>query len=334
MDGIDIQSTSRRGAIAATLALGAGLQLRVLAQGTAQPRVIVLWVGNEATVKAYEEAVLAGLADRGYAQGKNVQVEFRYGRGDPARIREQVDEMVGLKPEVMVTIEQPAVLMQTKTKTIPIVLLSAPDPVAAGLAKSLSRPDSNVTGMWGNQALVLARQFDLLKEILPKISRITILNDATIPGPQRLEQATREAGSAKGVEVTAVYLKGRDDLDRAISEVGSQRPDAMIVAGTGLTAQLRRQIGDAALRLRIPASMPQPEFAISANGLLAYAGNLAAAMRYAMKFVDQILKGTNPGEIPIELFPKFDLIVNLKTAKELGIAIPQSILARTDRLIE
>lgn len=298
----------------------------------ATPRVAVLWFGTKESVKALEEGFLAGFADYGYEQGRNIQVDIRYGMSDRARIEALVDEIVATKPDVIAAPEQNAGLFYAKTKTIPIVHLSGVDPVKRGLVKSLSRPETNVTGIMN--PIILPNQLDLLKEIVPGISRITLLNDSTAPGVSDREQVLRDRAREQNVAVEVAYLKGRDDLERAMSEVASQRPEGLIAPASGLVWQLRREIADAALHLRLPSVVPIIPYVSEAGGLAASSWDFTAQFRYVVKFIDRILKGEKPGEIPIETASKLLVAVNQKTARALGITIPEAVLKRASKVVD
>jgi putative ABC transport system substrate-binding protein len=294
-----------------------------------------LWFTSEASAKPFVEAFLAGLLDRGYVPGRNVVLDMRYAHGDSARLPALADELIALNPEVLVGIELVAIVLRTKTSTIPIVLPVSTDPVAAGLVLSLARPGTNVTGMTASLDQVVAKHIELLTEILPKISRVGLLNDPLAPAAPRFEQYARTAAAAKGLKLIVAGASDSEGVRQAFATLERERAEGIVVATTGRASQHREEIIGHARRLRLPCISALPAAAwAEAGGFATYGPNTLASFRYSANYVDRILKGAKPTELPVEQSAKFEFVINLKTAREIGVTIPPSILLRADRVIE
>jgi putative ABC transport system substrate-binding protein len=298
-------------------------------------RVAMLWGGTESSATPYRQAVLAGLQEFGYVAGRNLDLHDRYGNGDASRFPALVDELIALQPDVMAASSQPGALaMKAKTATLPIVFLFAADPVAAGLVQNLARPGTNATGLSNAASLEFPKRVELLVEAAPRISRLVFLLDDTDPGQRRtLEPIIRAAAEAKGLKFGAVGLRSREDLGRAFAEIEKQRPGGLLVSGNPLMILLQREIVAEVRRVRLPAISNQAGIA-DAGLLMTFGVNVIEGFRYSTKYIDRILKGAKPADLPVEQFPKYELVVNLRTARELDLKIPQSILVRADRVIE
>jgi putative ABC transport system substrate-binding protein len=325
----------RRALLQWATAIVASPQL-TLAQAQRQFRVGILWATDEAAVKEPGGAFLAGLRELGYVPGKNLVVDVRYARGDMSRLSALAEELIALKPDVLVGIESVAVVIRSKTTTIPIVLLASPDPVAAGLVHSASRPGTNVTGNAFRQDELIAKQIELLTEVVPGMSHIALLNYAAAAGELggssvRYEVFARKAAAEKGLKLTVV---DPSNLQHAFAALEQAKPQGLVVAAGGFVYQFRQEIIDAARRLRLPSISSLPPGWVQAGALLNYGPDFLKHYRYAARFVDRILRGANPAEMPIEYPAVFELAVNLKTAREIGIRIPPSIMLRADRVIE
>lgn len=311
----------------------------VLAQARKPFRIGILWAADEAAVKAPGGAFLAGLRDFGYVPGKNVVVDVRHARGDYSRMPALAAELIALRPDVLVAIESVAVVIRSKTTTIPIVLLAGPDPVAAGLVKSVARPGTNVTGNAFRQDELILKQVELLTEVVPGMAHIAFLNHAPSPeervtGNVLYEAFAKKAAAEKGLRLTIAAARDPAGLRQAFAALEQARPQGLVVASAGFLYQFRQEVVDSARRLHLPSISAFPPGWLEAGGLLNYGPDFLKYYRYAARFVDQILKGANPAEVPIEYPRAFELTVNLKTAREIGITIPRSIVARADRVIE
>jgi len=307
----------------------------VIAQTAKRFRVACLWFTSEASAKPFVEAFLAGLLDLGYVPGRSLVLDMRYAHGDSSRLPALADELIALKPDVLVGIELAAIVMRTKTTAIPIVLPTSTDPVAAGLVQSLARPGTNVTGMTASLDQVVAKHIELLTEIIPKISRVALLNDPLAPAAPRFEQYARTAAAAKGLKLIVAGASDAEGVRQAFATLERERAEGIVVATTGRASQHREEIIGHARRLRLPCISALPAAAwAEAGGLATYGPNTLASFRYSATFVDRILKGAKPTELPVEQSAKFEFVINLKTAREIGVTIPPSILLRADRVIE
>jgi ABC-type uncharacterized transport system substrate-binding protein len=274
------------------------------------------------------------LRELGWIEGKNVTFERRYAENRLERLPELAAELVRLNVDVIVTVGTlaPTAAKQATTK-IPIVMAAAGDPVASGLVLSLARPGGNVTGMSLMAPDLGAKRLELLKEMLPRLSSVAVLWNAANPYAALVFKETQAAGPALGIEVQSLGVRRLDDFNGAFDTARRQRPDALITVEDPLTGTHRKLIADFAAGQQLPALYGVREFVI-VGGLMSYGANLADLSRHAASYVDKIFKGANPAELPVQQPTKFDLVINLKTAKALGIEIPPTLLARADEVIE
>jgi len=273
-----------------------------------------------------------GLRELGHVEGKNVVFEYRWAEGKPERFAEMAADLVRQKVDVIVASSQaPALAAKRATKTIPIVMVNATDPVEVGLVASLARPGGNVTGL--SQQLtpeIRAKQVQLLKEALPKVSRVAVLHSpATTVGLGEYEAA----GRAFELRVQSVEIRGADDLGRAFTAMARDRVDALLVPGDILLFTERQRVAALAREHRLPGMYSLREFT-EAGGLMSYSARISEQFRRAAVYVDKILRGASPATLPVESPSQYELVINLKTAKALGLTIPQSLLVRADQLIE
>jgi putative tryptophan/tyrosine transport system substrate-binding protein len=279
------------------------------------------------------EAFLEGLRALGYVEGVvAVEAKFAHGRTDqlPALAR----ELLATKPEVIVTIGTIATeAAKAATTTIPIVIALAGDPVEAQLVKSLAKPGGNVTGLSLATPELAGKRLELLKEILPKLTRLAVLGPLSQP-VRRLEvRRTQEAARALGVTTSLVEFSRGEELDRALAELPRHRPDALLVLSGALTSTHRARIIAFASKHRLPIASSTREW-VMGGALMNYAPSSTDSCRRAATYVDKILKGAKPADLPVEQPTKFELVINLKTARALGLTIPQSLLQRADQVIE
>jgi putative tryptophan/tyrosine transport system substrate-binding protein len=285
-----------------------------------------------------QEAFRQGLRDLGYVEGRNVVIETRDAEGKPERLPALAAELIALKVDVIVTGggTPPALAAKQATKTIPIVFASAPDPVTDGLVTSLARPGGNVTGSSNLNPELVGKCLEQLTQAVPGVSRVAVLWQ---PGfmdertDRDMLKAADIAARALGVRLEIVEARGPTDIDRAFSKVTRARAGALTVLPSAMLFTERRRLVDLAAKNRLPAVYVQREF-VEAGGLMAYGPNLADLFRRAATYVDKILKGAKPGDLPVEQPTKFDLVINLKTAKALGLTIPPSLLGRADEVIQ
>jgi len=281
-------------------------------------------------IKAFEE----GLRNLGYVVGQNVVIEYRFAEAKLERLPGLAADLVRLNVDVIVTgINSNTVAAKQATATIPIVMANSIDPVGAGFVASLARPGGNITG--GTQDTgdeIFGKRLELLKDILPRLSRVGVLWNPTFAPNQGRWKATAGAAGKLGLALLSAEMRGPDDLERAFASITKERAGGLLVMGDGVLFTYRGQIGSMAIRNRLPAISTVREYA-EAGLLLTYGPSLPDLWRRAAVFVDKILKGTKPGDLPVEQPTKFELVVNLKTAKALGLTIPRSVLGRADEVI-
>jgi putative ABC transport system substrate-binding protein len=280
------------------------------------------------------EAFRQGLRELGYIEGKNIIIEWRSSEGKPERRSEIAAELVHLKEDVIVS-AGPTVTRALKeaTSTIPIIMAQDPDPVGSGFVASLARPGGNITGLASLSSENSGKQLELLKEIVPRLSRVAVIGNSTNPGDaQALRETVLAAGS---FEVYLRYLDVLDpkDIETVFQAAAKGRADAVLVLGNPILNAHRKQIVDLAIRHRLPVIYSRPEY-IESGGLMYYGTSYNDLLRRAASYVDKILKGAKPADLPVEQPKKFEFIVNLKTAKQIGLTIPPNVLARADKVIK
>ncbi len=298
------------------------------------PRIGFLTNNSSTGLAAADEAFRQGLRALGYVEGKSLVIEYRYGEGKVGRLAEMAAELVRLKVDVIVT-GGPTSTRTAKqaTSTIPIVMASDPDPVANGFVASLARPGGNITGLATLSPELSGKRLELLKEILSKLSRVAVLGTSTTPGTaQELKEAELAAG-AFGVKLQHLDVVSPKDIETAFRAASTGHADAVLVLNSAILLSQRRQLVDLAVKSRLPAIYNVPEF-VEDGGLMSYGVSFIDLHRRAAIYVDKILKGAKPAELPVEQPTKFELIINLKAAKQIGLTIPPSVLARADKVIK
>jgi putative ABC transport system substrate-binding protein len=276
-----------------------------------------------------------GLRDLGYVEGRNILLQQRWGEGRPERIPEIMDSLVRLNVDVIVVPINPIVADATRaTTTIPIVMLYAVDPVGAGFVASLAKPGGNVTGLtMGQGPETFAKNVQLLKEASPHISSVVLVVNPDAPNIDAYLSAIEDVARPLGVMLQRQSLRAIGEIEKALGAIRVDTRTALLVFPDASTYAGRGQIAQWALRNRVPASASFPDFAQS-GGLMAYGANLLDLSRRAAYYIHRILQGAKPSDLPVEQPTKFDLVINLKTAKILGVTIPTSVLARADEVIE
>jgi putative ABC transport system substrate-binding protein len=270
----------------------------------------------------------------GWIEGKDITFEWRYAENRLERLPDLAEELVRLKPDVISASGRLAPLaLKRVTTTIPIVLLSAGSPVQSGLVESLARPGGNITGLTINSPDLAGKRLQLLREILPSISRVAVVWNAANPDPAIVLNETKEAALTLGIEILSVDVHSPADVASALESATRRRPDALLTIDDPLTLGERNYIVEFASRNRLPAMFGLRQFA-DAGGLIAYAASLADLLRRAAGYVDKILRGAKPGDLPVEQPTQYELVINLKTANALGLTIPQSLLLRADEVIQ
>ena len=307
------------------------------AQQAAKVARIGYLAGNLAAGPHLQEAFRRGLRDLGYVEGRNVVIEYRDAEGKFERLPALAAELVALKVDVIMASAAPqALAAKQATTTLPIVFGAAPDPVETGLVTSLARPGGNVTGLSMLTPELVGKRLELLTQAVSGVSRVAVLWQPGVPGERTDEDMVKEAEAAAralGVQPQFVEARGPADFDRAFSDMTTARAGALIVVGSSMFFIERRRLVDLAAKNRLPAVYPLREY-VDAGGLLVYGPKLADLYRRAATYVDKILKGTKPGDLPVEQPTKFELVFNLKTAKALGLEVPPLLIAQADEVIE
>jgi putative tryptophan/tyrosine transport system substrate-binding protein len=281
------------------------------------------------------QTFLDGLHELGYVEGKNLVIEYRWAEGHYERLPGLAAELVRLPVDVIVTVGDPVVFAAKQaTSTIPIVMTSVGDPVARGFIFSLARPGGNVTGVSNFAVTLMGKWLELLKEILPTLSQVAVLRNAANPTHPLFWMEAQGAAPRLGLKLQDVEVRSSDDLDEAFGSVVRARSGAVVVVPDPfLAGGARKRIAELAMRNGIPTMCTFRE-QVEAGGLLSYGPDNSANSRRAAGYVDKILRGAKPADLPVEQPTKFELFINLKTAKALGITIPQSVLLRADEVIE
>jgi putative ABC transport system substrate-binding protein len=275
-----------------------------------------------------------GMSEHGWVEGQNVVLEYRTGRGDRERLASLAQQLVLLKPAVILTGGSPATLaVKRATTTIPIVMVGVGDPVRYGLVASLTQPEANLTGLSFLANDLSVKALELVREVLPAARRVVALGNPSNPGAPSLQEDLQAAGPKLGLSIQFEATTTDHDLDRQLKALEREPPDALFIVPNGFLIAARQRILDSAAANRVPALSINPLFAAS-GALMTYSPNFPQLLRRAAWFADRVLRGASPRELPVEQPTKFDLIVNRKTAKALGLQIPQSILLRADRMIE
>jgi putative ABC transport system substrate-binding protein len=319
--------TSLAGAVAAPLAAEAQTALRIYRVGVLEVRAVA---SNATNLAAFRQ----GLRELGHVEGQNLLIEYRSADGWPERFPELARELVRLKVDIIVTRGTPAALAtKTATATIPIVMASSGDPVGTGIIASVGRPGGNVTGLSAFATEIQGKLLQVLKEIVPHIARVAFLFNMSNPVAQAQWKEAEPAARSVGLQPHLVDVRTARDLEPALDAVVKQRAGAVIVAIDALTQAHERPIAEALIARHLPAICREREF-VDAGGLMSYGVHYADLYRRAAVYVDKILKGARPADLPVEQPTKFELVISLKTAKALGLTIPPSLLARADQVIE
>ncbi len=298
------------------------------------PRIAILSIGRPGPSETID-ALRQGLRDLGYIEGQNIIIEYRFAERKYDRFPRLAAELVSLNPDVIITSTTPGVRAAKKaTTSIPIVVGSAGRLVKQGFIKSLARPGGNITGLtFHSRRARMSKQLEVLKEAVPKISHVALLVNPANPVWAGIPGDLKDASRALGIRLQRVEARGVDEFEAAFSVMAKSGANALLMANEAILNQNRERITELALKGRLPSISHRKHFA-EVGGLLAYGSSLADMWRRAATHVDKILKGAKPGDIPVERPVKFNLVVNLKTAKQLGITIPPSILYRADKVIK
>jgi ABC-type uncharacterized transport system substrate-binding protein len=321
----------------AVLMLGLALALLAAPLATQAQQAGKVWRIGFISVthrKGPEEAFFQGLRELGYAEGQNLVVERRYSEGRAERFAEFAAELVRLHLDIIIVTTTPAALaVKNATKTIPIVQPNSIDPVGAGLGASLARPGGNFTGTTQQAPDIAAKRLQLLVDALPHVSTVAVVWNAANPANAHSWREVRNAARVLGVEVQSREVRGTSDFERIFATMARDRPDALLFIADQLTLQHGEQTVDFATKKRIPSMFDRP-YLVTAGGLMSYGADEEEQYRHTASYVDKILKGAKPTELPMEQPTKFTFVINLRTAKALGLKIPQSLLGRADQVIQ
>ena len=316
-------------------ALLVGFGVAEAQQPTKILRIGFLAAATPATAAHLLEAFKQGLHEHGYVEGKNTVLELRFGEGKAEQFPILAAELVRLKVDVIVALTNPVIdAVRQATQTIPIIMPAASDPVGAGFVASLARPGGNITGLTGYSPELNGKRLEILKEAFPKLSRVALLLSPNFPGSTLDLKETESAARALGLRMQPLEVRDDSDIDRSFKAMIKERADALTMfPGHPVLFVNRKKIVELAANDRLPTMYSLIEF-VEAGGLMFYGPDLLVGYRRAADYVDKILKGAKPAELPVEQPTKFDLVINLKTAKQLGLTIPPNVLARADRVIK
>jgi len=316
--------------ILATLILASVYPAHAQKQATT-PRIGVLQLG--APPNANLDAFIHGLRELGYIEGKNILIEYRFAEGKAERLPELAIELVRLKVDAIFTGGTPAIFaLKQATKTIPIVFFSTSDPIGTGVVASLAHPGGNITGITAQASDLWPKRLELLKEIFPKLSRVAMVWNKGNAGMALEAKATQEVAGPLGVALQDRGVKDPNELDTVFALMIKDRPDGFLALMDPVLTSHQKRILDFLVQNRLPAIFESRGW-VEAGGLISYGANYPDAHRRAATLVDKILKGTKPADIPVEQPTKFEMVINLKTAKQIGLTIPPNVLARADKVI-
>jgi len=302
---------------------------------TAQQAGKIPWIGYLAGAgSGPSPAFIQGLRDLGYVEGKNIAFVYRTTEGRRERYSDLVAELVGLQVNVIVTdVTSAAVALKKATTAIPIVMTSSTDPVATGLVASLARPGGNVTGLTNIGGELGGKLLELVKEITPSLTRVVILNTAGSGANDVFAKETEVSARSMGVQIIRVEVQSPDDIDSTFRAITKERANGLLVRlQPSLFSAHYRRVAEYTIKNRLPSIALVPAWA-NAGGLMSYGADLSFQYRRAATYVDKILKGTKPADLPVEAPTKFEFVINLKTAKQIGLSIPPNVLVRADRVI-
>ena len=295
------------------------------------PRIGFLSTAAHSSLSSRLEAFHQGLHELGFIEGKSIAIEYRSAEGKPDRLPELAAELVRLKVDCIVTAgETPTHAAKQATSTIPIIMTTVGDPVGLGFVASLARPGGNITGLSTYSTDLAGKRLELLKETIPKLSRVAIVSD-----PRSLAAEVKETeAAARLLKVQLIFLEVQnlDDLENAFRSIARSRVDAIVIGTGGFFNTNQRRLVELAAKHRLPGMYIEQEFVLT-GGLMTYATSIPALYRRAATYVDKILKGAKPADLPVEQPTKFEFVINLKAAKQIGLTLPPNVLARADRVI-
>jgi putative ABC transport system substrate-binding protein len=297
-------------------------------------RIGFLGATSAVSVGDRTQALRKGLADLGYVEGKNIVIEWRYADGKPGELTSLAAELVQQKVDLLITQGSSSTrAAQRATRSVPIVMTASADPVGEGMIASFARPGGNITGLTIQAPELSGKRLELLKEIVPRASRVAVLLDPTNVGISARRMEIENAARAFAIRLQAVEVRAREDIERAFAAARKESAEALIVFRVAVFTTYRDRVVQLATHNKIPAIYEVKQF-VEAGGLMSYSADEADNYRRAATYVDKILKGANPADLPVEQPTKFELVINLKTAKQIGLTIPQSVLYRADKVVK
>jgi putative ABC transport system substrate-binding protein len=304
-----------------------------LAAGAQQSKVqFILWVSTEAQPDPFIAGFRDGLKARGYLEGQNIAFVLRYAPGDPAKVVAMLPELLGIPADLIVS-SGPAIQAMKAATGTPVLFAISGDPVALGIAQSLSRPGRNFTGSTFMSLDLAQKRVQLLRDLMPDLRTLAVLSNKNHAGEQSEHNATKEAAAAFSIRLAYVPFGSGQEVDSALESLRASRPDAMLVFPDGITMVHRTKIAEFARMHRLPSMFGWREYC-EAGGLVSYGANQRVTYTRLAVYADRLLKGEKPADLPIEQPTKFELVINLKTARALGLTVPETLLARADEVIE
>jgi putative ABC transport system substrate-binding protein len=318
------------------LLFAVGSRLEAAQQPQKGPVIGYVSSGTAGSEAARSHAIRLALRDLGYSEGQNITIEFRYGQGRLDRAKEMVGELARLNVDAIVIAggEEWVRAAQSSTNTVPLIMTgTGSDPVEEGLVKSLARPGGNTTGITNLTKELGGKRFELLKQTLPRLAYVAVLYNPTAPGSVReVREDLPEAARALGLTIRSFEIRPPHGFEQLFAALNKQRPDALYITSGPQMGANRKQFADYALKSRLATTNPTREF-VNVGGFMYYGADLGESYRRVAVYIDRVLKGAKPAELPIEQPTKFELVINLNTAKQIGLTIPPSVLARADRVI-
>ena len=302
-------------------------------KSTRRVAALLPYSANDPEAQNRNAAFLQALQQLGWTVGQNVQIEYRWAAGSEDDMRKYAAELVALEPDVILTSGAAVEPLRRATRTVPIVFVIVPDPVGAGFVDSLARPGGNVTGFANYDYAIGAKWLALLKEIAPNTTRAAVLRDPALRAGMGQWGAIQSASPSVAIEVSPISLVDAGELESALTAFAGNPNGGLILTGSALAVIHRHLIIALAARYRLPAVYYERNF-VSAGGLISYGSNFVEQFRLAATYIDRILKGEKPADLPVQTATKYELVINLKTAKALGLDVPSSLLARADEVIE
>jgi len=298
------------------------------------PRIGYVDAGSPGSTGHRAKAFTQGLHDLGYVERENIVIEYRWAEGKLERLPVLVEELVRLRVDVIISSATPAIrFAKEQTSTIPIVMAGVTDPVGVGFATSLARPGGNITGLTHLSPELTGKRLELLKEVVPSLLRVGVLWNPNQPGQSAAFKDAQVAAQALKLTLISMEARNREEIERVLSAVGKEQPQALFELPDPLFFFNRQLIPEFAVKHKLPAMYSFREY-VDAGGLISYGTSFPGLFYRAATYVDKILKGAKPADLPVEQPTKFELVINLKAAKQIGLTIPPSVLARADRVIK